>query len=149
MKRFILPVILLAACQPADGDKDLPLEEVITETAVVIQDGIVGLRLSEPVSEPSACIIPIRIENGLDNPTNVTMIAFNLTGPGKDARGNMFAPIAEPGKISEARVIVEGQSCDAFDTISIPELRCTSGEENCQDKVELIDGKTLKFSHAG
>lgn len=149
MKRFILPMILLAACQPADSDTDLPLGETTTETVVTVQAGIVGLRLSEPVSEPRACIIPIRIENGLDTPTNVTMIAFSLTGSGEDAKSNMFAPIAQPGEVSEARVIVEGQSCDAFDTISIPELRCTSGEEACDDKIELIDGGGLRFAQTG
>lgn len=149
MKRFILLAVLLVACQPADGDAELPLTEVAAEAEVVVQAGIVRLRLSEPVSEPRACIIPIRIENGLDDQTNVTMIAFSLTGPGEDARGNMFAPIAEPGGVSEARVIVEGQSCDAFDTISIPEIRCTSGEEACEDKIELKSGEALKFSQAG
>ncbi len=149
MKRFIFPVILLAACQPANGGKDLPLEEATPRAEVVVESGIVRLRLSEPVSEPLACIIPIRIENGLDMSTNVTMIAFSLTGSGEDARGNMFAPIAEPGGISEARVIVEGQSCDAFDTISIPQIRCTSGGESCEDKVELKSGKALKFSQRG
>jgi len=77
------------------------------------------------------------------------MIAFNLTGPGDDAKGNMFAPAAQPGEVSEARVIVEGQSCDAFDTISIPEIRCTSGDETCEDKIELIDGSALRFSQSG
>lgn len=149
MKRFIFPVILLAACQPADGDIELPLKELTPEAAIVVEKGVVGLRLSTPVSEPRACIIPIRIENGLGDPTNVTMIAFSLSGPGEDSRGNMFAPIAEAGGISEARVIVEGQSCDAFDTITIPEIRCTSGEEACEDKIKLIDGDGLRFSQTG
>lgn len=149
MKRFIFPVILLAACQPTKGGADLPLEKTSSETAIVVQEGIVRLRLNEPVSEPLACIIPIRVENGLADPTNVTMIAFNLTGPGEDAKGNMFAPISEPGGVSEARVIVEGQSCDAFDTISIPEIRCTSGGQSCEDKIDLKSGDALKFSQAG
>ena len=61
----------------------------------------------------------------------------------------MFAPVAAPGEISEARVIVEGQSCDAFDTLSVPEVRCTSSDESCAEKVEFIDGETLRFSQAG
>ena len=149
MKRFLLPLILLAACQPADTDMELPSEDTVKVTEAVVQDDVVALRLSEPVSEPRACIIPIRIENGLDDPTNVTMIAFSLTGPGEDAKGNMFAPVAQPGEVSEARVIVEGQSCDAFDTISIPEIRCTSGDETCEDKIELIGGGGLRFSQTG
>lgn len=145
MKRYILLAAFLAACQPADSDTDLPMEKVQS----IVEADIVRLRLNDPVSEPRACIIPIQIENGLDAPTNVTMIAFSLTGPGDDAKGNMFAPIADPGDISEARVIVEGQSCDAFDTITIPEILCKSGEETCEDKIELIDGGGLRFSQAG
>lgn len=146
MRRFILLAAFLAACQPADDSADLPTEEV---AILVVQDDVVALRLNDPVSEPRACIIPIQVENGLDDPTSVTMIAFNLTGPGEDAKGNMFAPVAEAGEISEARVIVEGQSCDAYDTISIPEIRCISGEDTCEQKIELIDGGGLRFSQTG
>lgn len=145
MKRYIFIAAILAACQPADSDTDLPLE--LDEAGV--EAGVVAIRLNDPVSEPRACIIPIQIENGLDAATSVTMIAFDLTGPGEDAKGNMFAPAADAGGVSEARVIVEGQSCDAFDTLSIPEIRCTSGDESCEDKVELIDGEALRFSQAG
>lgn len=145
MKRYIFIAAILAACQPADSDTDLPLE--LDEAGV--EAGVVAIRLNDPVSEPRACIIPIQIENGLDAATSVTMIAFDLTGPGEDAKGNMFAPAAGAGGVSEARVIVEGQSCDAFDTLSIPEIRCTSGDESCEDKVELIDGEALRFSQAG
>jgi hypothetical protein len=146
MKRFILLTVFLAACQPADNSAELPIEG---EATLVVQDDIVALRLNDPVSEPRACIIPIQVENGLDDPTSVTMIAFNLTGPGEDAKGNMFAPVAQAGQVSEARVIVEGQSCDAYDTISIPEIRCTSGEDACDGKIELIDGGGLRFSQTG
>jgi len=158
MKRFILMAALLAACQPGgEAGKTSPetpaapaapvlTEPVIAETKPDVKSGVVRLRLKPPVSERRACIIPILVENGLSAPTSVTMIAFNLTGPGEDGRGNMFAPVAPPGEISEARVIIEGQSCDAFDTISIPELRCTSNDVTCEDKVELIDGESLRFA---
>jgi hypothetical protein len=146
MKRFILLAAFLAACQPTGDSAKLPIEKTTTNA---VQDDVVALRLNDPVSEPRACIIPIQIENGLDDPTSVTMIAFNLTGPGEDAKGNMFAPVADAGEISEARVIVEGQSCDAYDTISIPEIRCTSGEETCDGKIKLIDGGGLGFSQSG
>ena len=145
MKRFILAAALLAGCQPAETNTDVPLEN----EGAVVEAGVVTLRLKNPVSEPRACILPIQIENGLEAPTNVTMIAFSLSGPGDNANGNMFAPIAEPGDVSEARVIVEGQSCDAFDTITIPEILCKSGESTCEDKVKLIDGAALRFSQAG
>ena len=111
--------------------------------------GAVVLRLNEPVSEPLACIIPISVENGLEATTRVVMIAFDLMGSGDGAKGNMFAPAAEPGEITEARVIVEGQSCEAYDTISIPEIRCTSGNESCENRLEFIDGKALRFTRKG
>ena len=151
MKRLILMAAVLTACQSGNDDVNVPSEEKSTPPAaeVVVQKGIVRLRLNDPVSEPRACIIPIAVENGLDAATRVTMIAFNLTGPGDDAKGNMFAPAADPGDISEARVVIEGQSCDAFDTITIPEIRCTSGEESCTDKIEFTDGKSLKFAQTG
>lgn len=149
MKRYILLAAFVAACQPADKAADVAVKGQTIDAEPIIQEDVVALRLNAPVSEPRACIIPIRIENGLDDPTNVTMIAFDLTGPGEDAKGNMFAPVAPPGEASEARVIVEGQSCDAFDTLSIPEIRCISGEESCEDKIELIDGASLSFSQTG
>ena len=152
MKRFILCAAVLcaavlAACQPATIESDLPLDEGAEVQPV--KDGIVSLRLNPPVSEARACIIPITVENGLDAPTSVTMISFDLTGPGEDAKGNMFAPQAAPGDSSEARVIVEGQSCDAFDTLTIPEIRCTSGEVNCSADIEFVDGDALRFSQSG
>lgn len=142
----------LAACKPAKTDEAITPSLDITkgeEVDIAIKDGAVRLRLMTPVAEPFACIIPIRVENGLDSNTNVTMIGFSVTGPGEDARGNMFAPIAEAGEMSEARVIIEGQSCGAFDTLSIPEIRCTSGQEACEEQIELIDGGGLRFSKAG
>lgn len=151
MKRFlILAALPLAACLPSLGDKNEAAEtaEVIAEDVAVRAD-IVGLRLKAPVSEPYACIFPIQIENGLSDSTSVTMIGFKVLGPGDDANGNMFAPPAPAGEKSEARVIVEGQSCDAYDTLSIPEIRCTSGEDNCAAKVELIDGGGLRFARTG
>lgn len=152
MKRFLLFALLISACQPANeaatgSSKDKP--KLSEPVAADVKAGVVRLRLNKPVSEPLACIIPISVENGLEATARVTMIAFSLTGPGDDSKGNMFAPAADAGAISEARVIVEGQSCDAYDTLSIPELRCTSGEESCEDKVEFIDGDGLRFAQTG
>lgn len=148
MKRFLLCAAVLAACQPATTESDVPLDAE-AEVQQPVKAGVVNLRLNPPVSEARACIIPITVENGLDAPTSVTMIAFDLTGPGEDAKGNMFAPQAAPGDSSEARVIVEGQSCDAFDTLTIPEIRCTSGEVNCSADIEFVDGDALRFSQSG
>ena len=152
MKRFILLGALLSACQPANEAETVPSQETSAPPAaaeVSVKTGAVVLRLNAPVSEPLACIIPISVENGLADATRVVMIGFDLTGPGDNAKGNMFAPAADPGEISEARVIVEGQSCEAYHTISIPEMRCTSGQDSCEDKVEFIDGGGLRFAQTG
>ena len=149
---FLLSALALIACQPSqsgkaiDGQPDKAADKIAD---VTVKPGVVRLQLTAPVSEPFACIIPIKVLNGLESSSNVTMIGFSLSGPGEDAKGNMFAPSAAAGETSEARVIVEGQSCDAYDTISIPEVRCTSGEENCASKVEFIDGGGLRFSKTG
>ena len=155
MKPILFPIgccftaMSLIACQASQTDDSVSESSAESTAAIEVKAGVVRLRLSAPVSEPRACIIPIRVENGLEADTNVTMIGFGLRGPGNDAKGNMFAPQAAAGQFSEARVIVEGQSCDAYDTLSIPEIRCTSGEENCAAKVELIDGGGLRFAKTG
>ena len=151
MKRFLLLAACLSACQPSTSDDKTIAEEQakVSFEDIPVKADVVRLRLKSPVSEPYACIFPIQIENGLSDSTKVTMIAFKVMGPGDDANGNMFAPPAPAGEKSEARVIVEGQSCDAFDTLSIPEIRCTSGEDNCAAKVELIDGGGLRFARTG
>ena len=156
MKKLIfLSAVFLIACQPVEPKTDAPVDDLVhevsaqTQTNVVPKDGSVTIVLQDPVSEPRACIVPIRIENGLDENVNITMIGFAVTGPGEDTTGNMFAPVAAPGKVSEARVILEGQSCDAFDTVTVPEVLCKAGEEDCRTKVEFRDGEKLSFSQAG
>lgn len=153
MKRlFIFTAAFLIACQPSSVEVD---KQVLEETSKVsaedlaVKSGAVRLRLQTPVSEPFACIFPIEIQNGLTDSTSVTMIGFNITGAGDDAKGNMFAPVAEAGSKSVARVIVEGQSCEAYDTLMIPEIRCTSGENDCAEKMELLNGGGLKFAQTG
>ena len=151
---FCLFASALAACQPGETPGEMPGNMVLDGDAkaaevVEVKAGVVRVRLTTPVSEPRACIIPIRVENGLEEDTNITLIGFSLSGPGEDAKGNMFAPVASAGGFSEARVIVEGQSCDAYDTLSIPDILCKSGEEACAPKVELVDGGGLKFAKTG
>ena len=156
MKYFVLSSLLMAsmiaACQPSasDNDVDVVVEtETVEATNAVPLDGAIHVRLQTPVAEPRACILPIRVENGLDVDVNITMIGFSVTGPGDDTKGNMFAPMAAAGTFSEARVILEGQSCDAFDTLSVPEVLCKAADEDCSSKVEFNDGGGLHFSQAG
>ncbi len=152
----ILSVIGLTACQPsADTDSNIDVGTAAPDAPTqavdnaVQKDGKVRVVLQDPVSEPRACILPIRIENGLEGDVSVTMIGFDVTGPGEDTKGNMFAPIAESGTASEARVILEGQSCDAFETLSVPEVLCKENDADCSAKIEFEDGADLSFSQAG
>ncbi|WP_427453432.1 hypothetical protein [Litorimonas sp. WD9-15] len=151
-----LSLISLTACQPSvDSDIAVEAERGAPDASVqavddaVQKDGKVRVVLQDPVSEPRACIVPIRIENGLEGDVSVTMIGFDVTGPGEDTKGNMFAPVAESGMASEARVILEGQSCDAFETITVPEVLCKEDDADCRAKIEFEDGADLSFSQAG
>lgn len=157
MKYLLITALLLTACQAAETDTNA-VEDEVAPTAPTLdsvkgdsveKDGRVRLRLMTPASEPRACILPIRVENGLETEVNVTMIGFSITGPGEDTTGNMFAPVAQSGEASEARVILEGQSCDAFDTITVPEILCKTNDENCAVKIDLVNGGGLQFSQAG
>ena len=161
MKQLLLLLTLpLLACQPADKTSEKNSEDVSVSQAEnkldqptqplkreesISKDGQVRLVLQTPVSEPRACILPIRVENGLEASVSVTMIGFSVTGPGDDTRGNMFAPIAGSGAVSEARVILEGQSCDAYDQVTASEVVCRSNDTDCSDLVQLKEGGGLRF----
>ena len=151
MKRLFLLAALLMACQPSqtEAPDSTGAVKVEPEPETGVKAGVVRLRLKSPVSEEFACIIPIQLENGLADDVKITMIGFTVTGPGDDASANMFAPPAAAGETSEARVIVQGQSCSAFNTLNIPDIRCTSAEESCAAKVELIDGGGVQFARTG
>jgi len=150
-KQILFCVALVVSCQA--GDKS----ELTTEPAAVLEtpaeaialDGTVTLVVGDLASEPRACIVPIRVENGTEGDVNVTMIGFSVTGPGEDSTGNMFAPVATSGTASEARVILEGQSCDAYDMIRVPEVLCKADGEDCSDKIEFEGSDALNISQAG
>ena len=144
----LLLALPLLACQPAEilsETNTVDGADATTRKADSVKEGVVRLVLQMPVSEPRACILPIKIENGLEADVSVTMIGFSLTGPGEDSRGNMFGPVAKPGEASEARVIVEGQSCDAYDQVIASDIVCRSNETDCSDVVRLESSGGLRF----
>jgi len=132
-----LTACLLLACQPDNPD-------VITDDTQIEEK--IKLVLLEPVSEAHACILPIRVENGLSADVNVVMIGFDVTGPGGETKGNMFAPTANPGDSSEARVILGGQGCDAYDTVTVNDHNCSSAGESCLDNLIFVDGDHMRFN---
>lgn len=145
-----LTACLLLACQPDNPDvitDDTQIEEVVESVeAPKIESGKIKLVLVEPVSEAHACILPIRVENGLSADVNVVMIGFDVTGPGGETKGNMFAPTANPGDSSEARVILGGQGCDAYDTVTVNDHNCSSAGESCLDNLIFVDGDHMRFN---
>jgi hypothetical protein len=154
MKQFLAlaAITTLVACQPATSEGEPALDNESAGEAAApaeILAGRVSLTLREPVAEPRACILPIVIGNGTDSPVTVTMIGFAITGPGEDTTGNMFSPEAAPGETSEARVILEGQSCDAYDAVRVENIQCKSGGETCNDQLDYNDYPTMRFIKTG
>lgn len=148
---FPIAASLLLACQPESPD-EAPTqtqieEEVEIDVSAKIENGKVKLVLTEPVSEAHACILPIRIENGLNADVNVVMIGFDVTGPGGKTQGNMFAPTATPGESSEARVILSGQGCDGYDTVTVNDHNCSSAGESCLDNLIFVNGDQMRFAN--
>ena len=151
-KSYLWPLTacLLLACQPGGVDETPVQTDVDAAVDIVdapqIESGKVRLVLREPVSETHACILPIRVENGLSTEANVVMIAFDVTGPGGETKGNMFAPAAGPGDSSEARVILEGNGCDGYDTVTVNEHNCSSQGESCVENLIFVNGNHMRFN---
>ena len=143
----------LAACQPADTDNDLPLDGATDALAPVtkpgdveIIDDQVRLVMGMPVAEARACILPITVANGTDADVTITMIGFTVSGPGEDSQANMFAPAAAPGETSKPRIILEGQSCDAYDTVKVENIQCKADGESCNAALDYIDHAEMSFA---
>lgn len=144
-------LISLAACQPSETKSDMAVQDVAA-TPVVSSDVVedqVRIILGEPVAEARACILPITVANGLDGNVTITMIGFTVGGPGEDTQANMFAPAAAPGETSEPRVILEGQSCDAFDTVQVENIQCKVDGESCNAALDYVDHPQMGFSTDG
>jgi len=150
--------ILLMACQnkavdetdaqnksPAVQVVELPDTPASPAPIKVPLDGTITISPEELISERAACILPLRVSNGTDKDVSVSMFDFKVTGPGDDDAGNMFAQPTPPGQVRTARIILIGQSCDAFDTVTISEALCVSGDEPCPAAVEFEDSSEIKL----
>jgi len=83
-----------------------------------------------------------------DNPdvitddTQIEEVVESVEAPKID----MFAPTANPGDSSEARVILGGQGCDAYDTVTVNDHNCSSAGESCLDNLIFVDGDHMRFN---
>ncbi len=112
----------------------------------VPQDGRISLTAETLLPEDSACVLPLRISNGTDKAVSVSMFGFAVTGPGDADTGNMFPQDIPSGQYRTARIIQIGQSCDAFDTITIKDIMCRENndpETSCD--VTFEDSDEIRF----
>lgn len=108
-------------------------------------DGTITISPEPLISERSACILPLRVSNGTEDEVSVSMFDFKVTGLGKPDAGNMFAQPTPSGQARTARIILIGQSCEAFDTVTISEVLCVSGDTICPVIVDFEDSAELKL----
>jgi len=108
-------------------------------------DGRIRVSPENLVSESDACILPLRVTNGTEAEVSVSMFSFQVTGSGTDDTGNMFAQPTPSGEARTARVILIGQTCSAFDTVTISEVLCVSGDAPCPVSVEFEDSSEMKL----
>ena len=73
------------------------------------------------------------------------MFGFKVTGSGTPDTANMFAQETPSGEARTARVILIGQTCSAFDTVTISEVLCVSGDVKCPTFVGFEDSSEIKL----
>lgn len=152
---FAATTMLMAGCQNKDDISSDGALDVSEETArdqerlsdpnfvpipaaiKVPLDGKITLSPEPLVSENAACILPLRVSNGADVTVSVSMFSFKVTGSGNADTGNMFAQPVPSGEARTARVILIGQSCSAFDTLTAAEVLCVSGDVKCPAPIEF------------
>ncbi len=152
-------LLFTAACQNSAVDEtesdeiNPPAVTAQTDPNVVVKNTPVKVPLNgritvspEPlISEDAACIVPLRVSNGTDAQISVSMFNFKITGSGQDDTGNMFAQPTPSGESRTARVILIGQSCSAFDTVTISEVLCVSQDNPCPVDVGFEDSSEIKL----
>ncbi|MEP1229250.1 MAG: hypothetical protein ABJG88_01100 [Litorimonas sp.] len=147
--------LMLSACQNKIDDKDINLSDQtpkIDPNAVakpapikVPLNGLITVSPEVLVSEDAACILPLRVSNGTDKTISVSMFDFKVTGSGQPDAGNMFARPTPSGEARTARVILIGQPCNAFNTVTIPEVLCVSEDSECSVDVGFEDSSEIKL----
>lgn len=130
----------------AAGLPNVKLEPGLSPAAIKVPlDGMITVSPEPLISERSACIMPLRVSNGTESEVAVSMFNFKVTGPGKADTANMFAQPTPSGQARIARIILIGQSCEAFDTVTISEYLCVSGDEPCPANIGFENSDEVKL----
>lgn len=149
---FLFSIIVLAACSKAAEDTPkeeaptLASSETIAANIPVSLDGQITLTAEPLLSEDAACVMPLRVSNGTKAEISVSMFGFSVTGPGDDDTGNMFPQVVPSGEYQTARIIQIGQSCSAFDTITLKDVLCKTDGQDCE--VIFEDSPEITFKTA-
>lgn len=143
-------MLILAACQgenKEDADNVQPTTDTQSSVNVSVPpDGKITLSVEALLPEDAACVIPFRISNGTEADVSVSMFGFSVTGKGKADSGNMFPQDIPAGEYTRARIIQIGQSCDAFDTITVKDVLCKiKGDPDISCEVTFEDSDEISF----
>ena len=151
---FALSALLCVACSdPADVEPSM-IPAGAPVTASPMTDGSDGLPASldaddkvlvmvdRLIPEEYACLVMMSVVNGTDQTVSAGLFAFDVTGNGQAAGGNMFPQIAEPDTMTTAQIILPGADCANVQAIEGGQLNCKIAEtgESCLDVAELRDG---------
>lgn len=110
--------------------------------AALEADDKVLVMVERLVPEDSACLLMMSVVNGTDETVTAGLFAFDVTGNGETAGGNMFPQTAEPDSMTTAQIILPGADCSNVQAIEGGQLNCkiTETDESCIDVSELRDG---------
>jgi len=125
------PVTASPMTEEADG---LPASLDADDKVLVMVDRL--------IPEEYACLVMMSVVNGTDETVSAGLFAFDVTGNGQAAGGNMFPQIAEPDTMTTAQIILPGADCANVQAIEGGQLNCKIAEtgESCLDVAELRDG---------
>jgi len=137
----------LMACYDSPAETEVPIESTLDEKRVeAITDGRLVLSSLEKVSEANACILPITISNGTDKPATISMMQFEVSGPGESDSGNMFGQTVAPGEINTARILFPSRQCEELLEINPKNLKCEMNGLDCVETIEFESQEGLAFA---
>lgn len=156
--KYSLPLffaaLLLIACGDSgqvDGTLSPDVMSVATSPSLDLPDGLpaslnandkVLVMVERLVPEDNACLVMMSVANGTEETVTAGLFAFDVTGNGESAGGNMFPQTAEPDSMTTAQIILPGSDCGDVQAIEGGQLNCKIAEtgESCVDVSELRDG---------
>ena len=143
-------LVACSASEPTESESRATVDEVASEPDVIMNDEVT-ISVDRLISEESACLLMMDVENGTEDDVSAGLFAFNVTGNGETAGANMFPQQAESGGTASAQIILMGASCDDALTIEGGQIACTLTEtgETCTDKVVLADDEVIFADDAG